>query len=244
MEGLGNRTQERITFLNVINGKIARKATKDEQGAVSRINKNQIEVWEMFFDSFTGRIVKGEVIINEKMENQKEIHLTLMAGIDKFKLQVPLEGKFGNTLAVRLRDIKGGQYVKLEPYSFDDPNGPDRTGKTRRISGMNVFVGNSTNNMEKVIVNKDNAPSDMPKFPESKNYKDEDEYRIDVDTWKSKMRVWYSKFAKAELERINSEVEKLTAVKPKPTKEDYSISADIRETNIAETDITENDLPF
>lgn len=55
MEGLGNRTSGKYISINSM-GKFAQRVPKGTEGAITRINKENKEVSELYFDFFTGTL--------------------------------------------------------------------------------------------------------------------------------------------------------------------------------------------
>lgn len=164
--GLTNRSNAaRKTYVNVVGGKFAIKATADTEGAVSRVNKNNETVWELQYSDLSNVALKNiEKKVKEGFGASWEI--TFGEADEDFILNLPFSGRVTNGLMHRLPNIdvsrefslllhffvaekagekdktfltvnQGGQ--KIEPaYTKENPNGlPPMTKK--KVKGVDTW---------------------------------------------------------------------------------------------------------
>jgi hypothetical protein len=193
--GSGRGSSESKIFLTIIDGKVTRKAKEGEPNAVSRINKNQVTVWEVKNDFICGILENISIEKNENMKDRLELILSIRAGGKLYEFQVPLLDKFGQSLCARLPFLELGQWFKFTPYSFQDKTKVNKKGEPKVISGMNVFTRGIDGVETKIVINKDNGPK-TPEWPGESA--DEDE----KDLWKLEMNKFYKKFAALQVIRI------------------------------------------
>jgi len=240
--GSGRGSSESKTFLTIIDGKVTRKAKEGEANAVSRINKNQVTVWEVKYDFISGILEDFSIEKNTNMKDRLEIILSIRAGEKLYQFQVPLLDKFGQSLCARLSFLNLGQWFKFAPYSFHDKTKVNSKGEPKVISGMNVFTRGIDGVETKIIINKDNGPK-TPEYPGA----GADEEAIGM--WKIQMNSFYKKLAAAELMRIKN-IPASEQGAPAQTDQKASFEAQAPEptgTNLTWGGAalsTDNDLPF
>lgn len=57
---MGLESREKSTFVTIVGGKFAIKANEGDEGAKVRAKKDGSEVWEKYYESFTGKLTKAE----------------------------------------------------------------------------------------------------------------------------------------------------------------------------------------
>lgn len=112
--GLSNNSHGSTTFLNVIGGNISRKVTKDTEGAIARVNKNGVTVYELRWNSLTAMITDITIKNSEEYGDQWEI--TLRDVIDEYKLQLPISGRITNGFTFRLPFVDFTKEVEINTF--------------------------------------------------------------------------------------------------------------------------------
>lgn len=111
--GLGTDQHTSKTYLNIVGGKISMRVKEGTEGAVSRINKNNVTVWEMKYDKLSGRIADINL---EDSDHGKVWVVTIQDGIDYYYLHLPISGRITNGLMHRLPNIDLSQEVTLKVF--------------------------------------------------------------------------------------------------------------------------------
>lgn len=156
----------RATYIYIVEGKLAMKADSETPNAVKRLNKNKQEVWEQIYPAFTGVLVNIECVKNDKLGSY-EYRISLDDFGKSYILTIPTESKYGDQFAIKFMHLKKGKEYKFSPFSF---MGEDKDGKSRQITGINIFDGDEK--LMSYFPKED--PKDHPKWPQNA---DEDEYK-------------------------------------------------------------------
>ena len=164
--GLSVSTQQKKTFVNIVGGKFAIRAKEGDEGAVSRKNKNQELVWERIYDSLTGIIVDVKV---ERVEALKAYNYIIEVNDvgDVYYVNIPVDSRYGDSLAMKLPKIEKNGVYTLVPYDF--PAGGRKNIGIAVYEGTEMVKGQGL----KPFYTKE-EPNGMP-FP--KRELDEDEYK-------------------------------------------------------------------
>lgn len=149
MNGLGNNSK--ATFISIIGGKFTQKVREGTPGAVSRINKNNVEVWEMQYDHFNGKLVGIKVVDSEF---GKQWNFTLKAGDSEFVWTSPYSNGYSKAFLKILPNINLAESFKISPSS------KEVDGKTQNT----VFV-NQNGAVVKHYYNKE-TPNGLPQMVE------------------------------------------------------------------------------
>ncbi len=158
---MGFKTRERGTYFTIFNGKFCQRVDENYEGAKSRVNKIGKTVYEIFHDSFTGKLVKintqdseyGKSWIFVFVDDEGNFYnlqlaysngmavalLKMLPNIDvskPFELspdQKMVDGKNRSSLFVK----QDGQNIK-HAYTRENPNGmPDL--KKIKVKGNDVW---------------------------------------------------------------------------------------------------------
>lgn len=137
MSGFKNNSQDRVTYVNIVNGKLAIRGKEGEIGpdgvtkATSRVNKNQETVWEFLFDEYTAVL---EDVIVEKSEALKAYQYKLIMNSvgEKVIINVPCDSKYGDHFAKKFPNIKVGEMITIRTFDFKDK-------ANKSVTGMNFF---------------------------------------------------------------------------------------------------------
>ncbi len=146
---LQNRQYQNVRFINLFDGHFAVTANPNEEGAVSRINKNNMEVWEYLYNSMTGRITG---IATHESEYGKSWKVTIQDGPEKYILTLPYSSRYTKGFMYRIGNVDLAQDVELRIGKFP------KDGK--EIAFLTLFQGG-----EKIqpMWTKDN-PGEMPQM--------------------------------------------------------------------------------
>jgi hypothetical protein len=188
--GFGNQSQgSRVTYVNIVGGKLSIRAQEGDEGAVSRINKNEVTVWEKHYPNLTGTLVSVECKMNEKLKANEYI-LTIDDVGTIYKLSIPCDSNYGDSLAVRLPNLKAGQIYTFTPFDFEDKTKKNNKGEPAKIIGISIKQGEDK--IQPYYTKED--PKDRPQGEEGM---DADDYKV----YKIKLRKFYrglvDKFAAA-----------------------------------------------
>lgn len=112
--GLSNNQHGSTTFLYVVGGKICRKVPKGTEGAVERVNKNNVTVYELQWNSLSAMITDITIKVSEEYGDQWEI--TLRDVIDEYKLQLPVSGRVANGFTFRLPNVDFTKEVEINTF--------------------------------------------------------------------------------------------------------------------------------
>ena len=118
-EGGGDRI-----YLNIYQGKMARKVKADTPDAETRINKNNDTVHELLYDTLMGRI---ENIVVWDGEFGKQWNITIADADNEYQLSLPYSSSYANGLLTRLPNVRLGDLVKIKTYYIES----DKDGKMR-----------------------------------------------------------------------------------------------------------------
>lgn len=100
-------------YLNILGGKITQKVKEGTPGAISRINKQNKEVWELHFDTLNGRIVDFNL---EESDYGKVWVVTIQDGIDYYYLHLQQSGRITNGLMHRLPNIDFSKEITIKTF--------------------------------------------------------------------------------------------------------------------------------
>jgi hypothetical protein len=136
----GNDSQK--NYLNILGGKITQRVKEGTEGAVSRINKQNKEVWELHFDTLSGRIVDFNL---EESDYGKVWVVTIQSGIDYYYLHLQQSGRITNGLMHRLPNIDLSKEIVIKTFRiFNEDKQRDQdylvvyqggTAKSNKIEG-------------------------------------------------------------------------------------------------------------
>lgn len=160
--------KEKAKYLNIMFGQVVETATKETEGAKSRLNKNNQEVWEKHFPFVSGRI------LNMRIEESRDYGDKLIVLLDdmgeRYQVQMPIESRYFKAFAMRVPNLKPQTTYCIKPYDFVDKENPKK-----RITGINIHESQDDQGqkIESYFTKEHN--NGMPEFPESK---DETEIKI------------------------------------------------------------------
>lgn len=145
MSGFSNRSAgDRKIFANIVAGKLALKASKaddvsaDGTPATTRINKNQVEVYEFLYSDLEA-IFEGVKV--ERSEQLKSYSYQVMMRIPAGELviiTIPADSKYGDSFAQKLHNIKIGQLLRVQPYDFIAKDGKKQVGVSLVQNGEKI----------------------------------------------------------------------------------------------------------
>jgi len=114
---LVNESSSRI-FLQVVNGKFAKKVTIDTEGAKRRVTKFGKEVYELYFDTLCGNF--SDIRLDDPPEKfpqmGKQWAFVLEDGDDIYELKLPQKSIPAYGLLTRLMNVNYDLPVKIKVY--------------------------------------------------------------------------------------------------------------------------------
>ncbi len=133
-------------FYQVFNGKFSTKVPEGTQGALDRINKKNVRVWERQVPSLAGRIENIEI---EASDFGKQLKITLDANQQGSNpvLSFGVESKDGRDILKKLPGVDFEQEVCFTPYRFI----PE--GETQEKSGITITQPNEDGDFTRKIGN-------------------------------------------------------------------------------------------
>lgn len=129
--GFQNENSGSVTWAKIANGKVILTSKAEMQGYVSRTNKVGNVVWELFYDSFSGKLTN--VRSEEGMYGTQWFFEFDDEG-STIIVTTGYDNRYARTLINRLlnKAIDYNNPITLKPYSFI-------TDDERKMSGVNVF---------------------------------------------------------------------------------------------------------
>lgn len=100
------------TYITVYQGKFCQRVDKGTEGAKSRINKMNKEVWELFYDSFTGVLFDIKV---RDSEYGKTWNIIFKDGEEFYTIQLPYSGAMSSAFLKMLPNIDVSRPIQLSP---------------------------------------------------------------------------------------------------------------------------------
>lgn len=142
------------TIYNIIGGKINQKVNESTPGAIKRKNKNNVDVWEIRWDSLNG------IIKSFTYKDSDQYGRSILVGIDEgdgaiCNLSMSIDSKYYHTFVKRIEVIDLSVNVLLKPYDYDDKQGKRRVGVVMYQSGNKI----------KPKYDKDNPMGNVEPFP-------------------------------------------------------------------------------
>ena len=139
--GFGNQSQgSRVTYVNIVGGKLSIRAQEGDEGAVSRTNKNDVTVWEKHYPNLTGALISVECKLNEKLKANEYV-LTIDDVGTTYKLSIPCDSNYGDSFIVRLPNLKLNQIYTFTPFDFEDKVKKNKKGEPMKIIGVSIKQG-------------------------------------------------------------------------------------------------------
>ncbi len=120
MAGLTNKTGGFQTFLTIFEGKFTKKVEPGTQDAITRINKNSKEVWELHYNALEDVYIRD---IERKEHEEYGLSFVITLETDdgqSFGLQLPYSGRTTTGLMFRLPNLDISKPVTLIPSRFKE----------------------------------------------------------------------------------------------------------------------------
>ena len=131
MAGPGSSSGGGGKYLSIFAGGFVQKCKPDADGAVMRLNKNGVEVWEKHHEYIDGIIkeIKTSDYEYKPGKFQKNIEIIFDCDGEKWTIQTPYNGNFCVSFLQRFVNVGLNKLIRLKPYSFDDKeSGKKRSG--------------------------------------------------------------------------------------------------------------------
>lgn len=110
--GLNINTGDRVTFLQITNGKLVKQVKQPTDKSVTRVNKVGRTVHEEFYDSMDGQII--DITIKES-EYGKFWVISLKSGSDTYKLEMNYSGGYAMSFLKALPNADLSKPLTLTP---------------------------------------------------------------------------------------------------------------------------------
>ncbi len=263
--GLSNSESQKRTYVNIVGGKLAIRAAKetdvapDGTKATKRIVTNkstgeQREAYEFLYSELSATLEDIKVEKNEKLGSYN--YLIYLDDIgDKYIISIPVESKYGDSLAAKIHNIKNGIKTTIKPYDFTDNK------KINQFNGKPMhFVGQTIIQEDAKLDNYFSAdtPNGRPE-PETESM-DEEDYKIYMvkmrKFYKKEVNNWREKNASVQVDAAHqavfggspatlTEQEKTFLVKEKPQDAPLQEMGELpMETSFVDDSVDPDDLPF
>lgn len=122
MGALENSGDGRI-FINTYKGKFTKKVSADTTGAIKRTNKNNVEIYELQFNTISDCMLqKIEKYDNPDYGFQWNIYLAHTKSDETYKVSLPYSGRMTMGLFLRLPNIDISKAMTFIMYYFPDKN--------------------------------------------------------------------------------------------------------------------------
>lgn len=117
--GLGTGSGGNTTFVQINGGRFKVKAKEGEEGAISRVNKNNETVWEHAYGTLSGHIVEiGTKDLGEQYGSILEV--TLQDADGKYKVSLPFYKSQALTFLKKLPNVNPNEPVELSVWNVTE----------------------------------------------------------------------------------------------------------------------------
>jgi len=118
---LGNSgNNSNTTYLSFYEGFFTKKVDSTTENAVMRINKNQVQVWELKYDTISGIIQSIEYGEKEFQGNLlRSWNIKMKDGEDYYELQMPYSSRATTMILLKLPNIDANAPIELRAYWFE-----------------------------------------------------------------------------------------------------------------------------
>ncbi len=148
--GLNNRTGGK--FITIYDGKFTQKVPAGTEGAISRVNKLGKEVTEMYYDSFTGKLV--DIKTKESTDYGKSWEFILSSDDETYTLTLGYSNGLAKALLKMLPNINLEEEFTLSP-SKKMVDGKEKTSLFVNQGGQVVkhsFTRENPNGMPEMVL--------------------------------------------------------------------------------------------
>lgn len=133
--GLFNENTGGGIFVNIFQGKMAQKVTRDTPDAKERVNKNGDLVHELHFDTLTGHI--EDVYVTHGDYGASWV-VKVTDDSFTYLLQLPYSSRYATGILTRLPNVDFAKLVKIKTYYIEGEDGKFRGYATIRQNGGKV----------------------------------------------------------------------------------------------------------
>ncbi len=129
----GGAKSDKTFFWSIYDGALARQVPAGTDGAKSRINKNEKEVFEIYERGLTGRLAGIQLKKHDDFGWQMIVTL-IPTGFEDYKhiINISKESRFYSSFVERLPNINRELPITISPYSFVP------RGETKKKSGFTI----------------------------------------------------------------------------------------------------------
>lgn len=170
--GFQNENAGSVTWAKLANGKVVLSSKTQLEGYVGRTNKLGNQVYELFYESFTGKLTN---VRTQDGEYGPQWFFEFVDDDKTYVITTGFDNRYARTLLNRLlnKAIDFNHPISIKPYAFV-------TDDERKMSGVNVFQFGKK-------LNPRFLPEELPKAQEIKikkqvsyNYSDQMEFLEDL----------------------------------------------------------------
>lgn len=185
--GLNSSTYSNRTFINIVQGKFAKRVSEDTPGAKQRIiekdDGSKKPVWELIYDSIDAMIDSIEVDETGKFGDQLKINMSDVG--ETFTISLAMNGREAKSFLCCLKNINLNENVTLLPFNFESKE------DGRRVIGMNTYQGGTEKENKVAPYFSKEQPNGLPQVPEGS---DKDEFKIVMKQQEIFLKKWAKKF--------------------------------------------------
>lgn len=127
-----NEERGSTIYLSVVGGKISQKVTKETVGAVERVNKNNVTVYEQHFNAIEGVLENIKFKQSNKPDIGDSYDVTFRDVDQLYNLNLPISGRITNGLLGRLPNIDLSSKIEFRVFNITDKE----TGKEKQFSSV------------------------------------------------------------------------------------------------------------
>lgn len=186
--GLNTGTRGNRTFVNIVNGRFAKRVTEDTPGAVKRIiekkDKSKKEVWEIYYDDVNGMIDSVEIDETGDFGDQAKVNMSDVG--EKFTVTLSMASREAKSFLCCLKNIDLRSEVILMPFNFES-----KEERGKKVIGMNTYQGGKKKEFKVAPYFSKENPNGLPPVPEGS---DTDEFKIVMKQQEIFLKKWAKKF--------------------------------------------------
>lgn len=196
--GVVSGSNSKVYYWSIFEGKLARKANEGEPGAVSRINKKNVKVHEIYAQWGLKGKLRDVNIFENTWDGKKVVQLVIkivpQAGTIHV-VNVPKESRYFGSFLEKLNNINMSHEIEINSYNFEnEQTGKKNVGFSVKQDGIKIASYYKEKKDEKWIYKHGYPP--FPNDWNSLKERDKNNYFFDVDEFFEKeLQAWRAKNA-------------------------------------------------
>jgi hypothetical protein len=104
------------TIITISNGKLVVRVTPETEGAVERVNKKGVTVYEKHYPAIEG-VVISDVDVKVNQDWDDELAITLHDEQKDYLLLMPLDSRYASSFMMCAKNIRLGEPVNIRPWA-------------------------------------------------------------------------------------------------------------------------------